>query len=1096
MFPYAANITMTADWDLPNRGGEMNYLNQFKGVKRTALRLLCITVMITMTAVFTVPEMAYGQSYSEGTGTINSPEGVYVRSDAGTSNSIVTSIGNQNKVEILSDKEDSEGNLWYEIRFSGKTGYVISDYIQVSGLKPAEVSEPEEETPAETGDTEVKEESETSAETPEETEENSEAAAEEETAAEQPAMLMAAASASSSAYPVDGVISTGDGAYVRADATTQSSAIALLSYKVGVTIYGEKTGSDGYIWYQVSISGKTGYIRSDLVKIVKPEDTSSGIDASAMTDEEFDAYLKAQGFPADYISALTALHKAHPSWVFKAANTDLNFEDVITKESAPGVAVVASSLPIYYRSKAAGNYNSSTGTYISHDTGGWYTATPEVIRYYMDPRNFLDEYGIFQFMTHSFDSSTQTKSHLQTLVSGTFLSGAYPTVSGESSPFSTYSDAIYEAGVQSGVNPYVLASMIIVEQGASGYGASISGTEKGYEGLFNFFNVGAAAYSGRTAVANGLIYAGSSGSYGRPWNTRYKSILGGARFYYDEYVGCGQNTLYFKKFNVNNGLGSVATHQYMSNVQGAELEAYRLRQGYAGTETAITFIIPVYRNMPSSACALPTGDTGSTVSGTTATVIDHEGVNVRADAGTSYRIVMTLGSGSVASVLGSKKGTDGHTWLYLSYGGKTGYARADFFSVKGTIPSSSDSSSSGSSSSGSSSSSSSSSGSSSSSSSSSGSSSSSSSSSAAAVTSATGTVTPSDGVNVRTGAGTNYGVIMALMKGTKVTVTGSKKGTDGYTWYSVSYSGKSGYIRSDFLSVSGSVSSTSSSSTSSSSSSSSSSSATVTKATGTVTPSDGVNVRSDAGTSYRIVTALSKGTKVTVTGSKKGTDGYTWYSISYSGKSGYIRSDFLSVSGSVSSSGSSSSGSSSSSSSSSGSSSSGSSSSSSSSSGSSSSSSTSSAAAVTNATGTVTPSDGVNVRTGAGTNYGVIMALMKGTKVTVTGSKKGTDGYTWYSVSYSGKSGYIRSDFLSVSGSVSSSSSSSSVSKTSTGTVKPTDGVYVRSGAGTSYRIVTALSYRTKVTVTGSTKGSDGYTWYSISYSGKSGYIRGDLLSF
>ena len=329
---------------------------------------------------------------------------------------------------------------------------------------------------------------------------------------------------------------------------------------------------------------------------------------------------------------------------------------------------------------------------------------------------------------------------------------------------------------------------------------------------------------------------------------------------------------------------------------------------------------------------------------------------------------------------------------------------------------------------------------------------------------------------MRSGAGTSYGVIMALMKGTKVTVTGSKKGTDGYTWYNVTYSGKSGYIRSDFLSVSGSVSSSSSTTSSSSSSSSSSSASTARSASGTVTPSDGVNVRSGAGTSYRIVTALSKGTKVTVTGSTKGSDGYTWYSISYSGKNGYIRSDFLSVSGSVSSSSSSSS-------------------STSTAATAATASSSSSTSSTSTSTGTVTPSDGVNVRSGAGTNYGVIMALMKGTKVTVTGSKKGTDGYTWYSVTYSGKSGYIRSDFLSVSGSASSSSSSSSASKTSTGMVKPTDGVYVRSGAGTSYRIVTALSYRTKVTVTGSTKGSDGYTWYSISYSGKTGYIRGDLLS-
>ena len=73
-------------------------------------------------------------------------------------------------------------------------------------------------------------------------------------------------------------------------------------------------------------------------------------------------------------------------------------------------------------------------------------------------------------------------------------------------------------------------------------------------------------------------------------------------------------------------------------------------------------------------------------------------------------------------------------------------------------------------------------------------------------------------------------------------------------------------------------------------------------ATGTINSPDGVNVRSDAGTSYGVVIAIGNGVKVDVTDSKKGTDGYTWYKISYEGKTGYIRSDLLKVSGTVSSS--------------------------------------------------------------------------------------------------------------------------------------------------------------------------------------------------
>ena len=423
-------------------------------------------------------------------------------------------------------------------------------------------------------------------------------------------------------------------------------------------------------------------------------------DITKMTVAEYKAYLTSLGFPSTYITPLVNLHKKHPTWVFKPAITNLTFASVIDKETKPGINVVAGSLPLSFRSQEYPNYDSSTGTYTSYDTGGWYTATPEVTKYYMDPRNFLTENGIFQFMTHSYDADTQKEAGLKNLVKGTFLANSYPKTSHDSilTAPTTYVKALIKAGKNSKVNPYVLASMIIVEQGSSGYGASISGRESGYEEIFNFFNINAYASGGRTAVENGLIYASGSGSYGRPWNTRYKSILGGAKIYYEEYVGRKQNTLYFKKFNVMNGLSGVATHQYMSNVQGAELEGSRLKKGYDGVTTAITFLIPVYKSMPSKACPYP-GSSSSSSSGCTGTVTPADGVNVRAGAGTDYSIVMVLAAGTRVTVTGSAKGTDGYTWYKVSYSGKTGYIRSDFLSISGTVPSSGSSGSSSSSSS-------------------------------------------------------------------------------------------------------------------------------------------------------------------------------------------------------------------------------------------------------------------------------------------------------------------------------------------------------------------------------------------------------------
>ncbi|MDD6880224.1 MAG: dockerin type I domain-containing protein, partial [Firmicutes bacterium] len=310
---------------------------------------------------------------------------------------------------------------------------------------------------------------------------------------------------------------------------------------------------------------------------------------------DFEATLNSQGFPESYKPYLRKLHANHPNWVFKAQNTNLSWNDVIVSESKVGRNLVHNSADDSWKSKEYGAYDYNTNQYVVFDSGGWVAASRGIIMYYMDPRNFLDENGIFQFMSHSYDSLTQTKEGLQKLVAGSFLANKFPE-----SGYDTYSDALIYAGQQSNANPYVLASMILVEQGNNGSGKSISGTVSGYENLYNYFNVNAYSTSAQSdAVINGLIYAREKG-----WTTRIKSIVEGAKHYATNYINNNQNTLYLKKFNVMNGFSNVSTHQYMTNVSGAAQEAAKLKSGYAGSDT-ITFYIPVYKEMPASACPLP-----------------------------------------------------------------------------------------------------------------------------------------------------------------------------------------------------------------------------------------------------------------------------------------------------------------------------------------------------------------------------------------------------------------------------------------------------------------------------------------------------------
>lgn len=387
-----------------------------------------------------------------------------------------------------------------------------------------------------------------------------------------------------------GTVNDKIGLNMRTGPGTEYALITALPYGETFTIIETTSDKNGDDWYKISVGGQTGYVMAKFVTVDEEEDY--------IYDADFEKYLTSQGFPESYKDYLRKLHAAHPNWVFKTQKTGLDWNDVIEKESVVGINLIHKSYPDSWKSKEYGAYDPDTGEYVIFDSGGYVAASEAIIKYYMDPRNFLNESGIFQFMSHAYDSSTQTKSGLQTLVAGTFLANTFPE---KSSTYPTYADVIMDAGKQSKANPYVLASMIIMEQGANGSGNSISGKVSGYEGYYNFFNINAYAANGRDAVENGLIYAKNQG-----WSTRVKSIIEGASFYAKAYINNNQNTQYLKKFNVINGLSSVATHQYMTNVRGAADEASTLRSGYSSIlDTALTFNIPVYNNMPDTACPQP-----------------------------------------------------------------------------------------------------------------------------------------------------------------------------------------------------------------------------------------------------------------------------------------------------------------------------------------------------------------------------------------------------------------------------------------------------------------------------------------------------------
>ena len=367
-----------------------------------------------------------------------------------------------------------------------------------------------------------------------------------------------------------------------------------------VSIVGEAYDNERNLWYKISFTYRNatyeGYALATYIK----ERNSLG------SESNFEEYLTQQGFPESYKEKLRTLHSAHPKWIFEAFHTGLDWQRTVNAESEVGKNLIQNNVISSWKSMEKGAYNWDTNTWVVFDGADWVAASKELITYYLDPRNFLDESNIFMFETLSYDNSYQTAAGVQSILSGSFMSGTYTDTDGWSG---SYADAFIYAAEQSGVSPYHLASRSLQELSPSG-SSSVSGTVSGYEGYYNFYNIGATSSS--NPILNGLAFAKQyNDTYFLPWNAKWKAIAGGAIYLGKRYINVGQDTLYLQKFNVQGS--SPYTHQYMTNVQAASSEAKKMAVAYGNIgDREIVFKIPIFENMPSTISPLPTGS-GSSV---------------------------------------------------------------------------------------------------------------------------------------------------------------------------------------------------------------------------------------------------------------------------------------------------------------------------------------------------------------------------------------------------------------------------------------------------------------------------------------------------
>lgn len=326
--------------------------------------------------------------------------------------------------------------------------------------------------------------------------------------------------------------------------------------------------------------------------------------------------LRAQGFSESYIEDLAALQKAHPNWKFVAFKTGIDFDDAVKGELA--------------------------GT----------PTTETNLRAYLDPRNWLNEKYIFQFESIKKSDAVQSVSSVNAILKNTWMANSkinYFDTQGISktvTEVNTYADAMIKASNDTNLSANYIAAKIRQENGGATYSATaVCGTRPPFQGIFNYFNIGAyttamdglawaagflkankdtVLYDGTNATASPIVtvsngqrmtYVKEDGEYYRVTlynelgngkyddketgyilksdvNTTYMGNYGRpwtdpnkAIYYGAKYIANGyltyQYTMYLQKFNVNAQSGNLYRHEYMTNVSGAASEGYHLYSGYS-----------------------------------------------------------------------------------------------------------------------------------------------------------------------------------------------------------------------------------------------------------------------------------------------------------------------------------------------------------------------------------------------------------------------------------------------------------------------------------------------------------------------------------
>ncbi len=390
--------------------------------------------------------------------------------------------------------------------------------------------------------------------------------------------------------------------------------------------------------------------------------------------------------------------------------------------------------------------------------------------------------------------------------------------------------------------------------------------------------------------------------------------------------------------------------------------------------------------------------------------------NLRATPSTSGSVLLTMSAGATGSVVGGPRSAGGYTWWQVTLSsGTTGWCIENWL----------------------------------------------------VETSGTTTPPPSSGkfdigdtvrvterLNLRSAASTAGSVVVVLPVGATGTVLAGPSMGSGYTWWRIQTSAGTGWAVQDWLTETSGGTTTSAPTTTTTT--------TTTPAPGTgkfdigdaVRVTERLNLRSTASTSGSVVAVLPVGTTGTVLAGPSTANGYTWWRIQTNLGTGWAVQDWLTE---------------------------------------------------TSGGGTTTappPSTkfevgdvfyvntNANLRSAAGTGSSIVRTLTTYQVGTISGGPTWANNLWWWQISIGGSSGWADESVLTLGEPPTNPDSGIKVGST----VRVTERANLRSGAGTSFGVVTIMAVGSTGTVIDGPSSANGYRWWRVQFSGATGWIIDDVL--